>query len=107
MADLRFYILFNGISVISGREVDVNERLFAVESLLWLKRSSPQVGLKPMTARSVGQRLTHWATGAPVIKQKSNDNVSTLKCISIGTPNTTTFPFVRNGKWPNVSAHYN
>ena len=24
---------------------------------------------------------------------------STLKCLSIGTPNTTTFPFVPNGKW--------
>ena len=23
----------------------------------------------------------------------------TLKCLSIGTPNTTTFPFVPNGKW--------
>ena len=23
----------------------------------------------------------------------------TLKCFSIGTPNTTTFPFVPNGKW--------
>ena len=24
---------------------------------------------------------------------------TTLKCLSIGTPNTTTFPFVPNGKW--------
>ena len=23
----------------------------------------------------------------------------TLKCLSIGTPNTTIFPFVPNGKW--------
>ena len=23
----------------------------------------------------------------------------TQKCLSIGTPNTTTFPFVPNGKW--------
>ena len=23
----------------------------------------------------------------------------TLKCLSIGTPNTTTFPFVPKGKW--------
>ena len=26
-------------------------------------------------------------------------DVPTLKCLSIGTPNTTTFPFVPNGKW--------
>ena len=38
MADLRFYVLFNGVSVISGRwEVD-NERLCAMELHLRLRR---------------------------------------------------------------------
>ena len=38
MADLRFYVLFNGVSVISGRwEVD-NERLCAMELRLRLRR---------------------------------------------------------------------
>ena len=36
-----------------------NRNLFQVE------RISPQVGLKPGTATSVGQSLTHWATGYP------------------------------------------
>ena len=38
--------------------------------------------------------------------------VCTLKCLSIGTPKTTTFPFVPNEKMmvfrcPNIQAHYN
>ena len=37
---------------------------------------------------------------------------STLKCLSIGTPNTINFPIVSNGKLmvfkcPNIQAHYN
>ena len=32
---------------------------------LRLKKSSPQAGLELTIARSVGQRLTHGATGAP------------------------------------------
>ena len=65
MDDLQFYVLFNSISVISGRSADENERLCAMEPRLRVKRSSPQAGLELTTARSVGQRLTHRATGAP------------------------------------------
>ena len=36
-----------------------NRTLFTVEKIL------PRAGLKLVTARSVGQRLTHRATGAP------------------------------------------
>ena len=36
-----------------------------MEPRLRLKRSSPQAGLELTTARLVGQRLTHRATGAP------------------------------------------
>ena len=38
MDDLRFYVLFNSISVISGRCLDDNERLCAMELCLWLRR---------------------------------------------------------------------
>ena len=63
MHDLRFYVLFNSISVISGRWVDDYERL------------SPRAVLEPGTAKSVSQRSTHSATGAPVwiSKQLSED----------------------------------
>ena len=54
--DLRFYVLFNRIIVISGRWEDDNDILFAVEPRLRLKRSSPQARLEFMTVRSVGQR---------------------------------------------------
>ena len=40
MNDLRFYVLFNSISVISGRRMGGNERLCALKSRLPLKRSS-------------------------------------------------------------------
>ena len=59
MDDLRFYVLFNSISVISGRWADDNDRLCAMEPRLRLKRSSPRAGLELTTTRSVGQRLTH------------------------------------------------
>ena len=38
MDDVRFYVLFNSISVISGRWVDDNERLCAMELHLRLRR---------------------------------------------------------------------
>ena len=58
-------VLFNSISVISGGWVGNNERLCAIEHHSWLKRSPPRAGLEPETARSTGQRITYWATGAP------------------------------------------
>ena len=36
--DLRFYVLFNSISVISGRCLDDNERLYAMELRLRMRR---------------------------------------------------------------------
>ena len=56
--DLQFYILFNSISVISGKWLGDKERLCAMESHLQSERLPPQVGLEPGTARSVGQPLT-------------------------------------------------
>ena len=63
----RFYILFSTIfhKVISGRGADENERLCAMKPRLRLRKFR-RAGLEPGTARSVGQHLTHWATGALV-----------------------------------------
>ena len=47
MDDLQFYVLFNRISVISGRWVDVNERLCAMEPRLRLRRVRLEWGLNP------------------------------------------------------------
>ena len=60
MDDLRFYVLFNSISVISGQCSDDNdnERLFAMELRLRLRRFH-QSEDRTQSARSVGQRLTH------------------------------------------------
>ena len=46
----RFHVLFNSISVISGRWDGDNETLCAVEPCLRLKRSPPQAGLELGTA---------------------------------------------------------
>ena len=54
MDDLQFDVLFNSILVKSGRWVGDNERLYAEEPNLSLKRSPPQVGLEPGTSRSTG-----------------------------------------------------
>ena len=47
MDDLQLYVLFNSFSVISGRWVDDNERLCAVEPRLWLGRVCHDWGLNP------------------------------------------------------------
>ena len=42
MDDLLFYVLFNSISVVSGRCLDDNERLCAMEFRLRLRRFHPK-----------------------------------------------------------------
>ena len=59
MDDMCLYVIFNSISVISGRWAGENKRLCAMELRLRLKNFPHQAGLEPGTARSVGQRLTH------------------------------------------------
>ena len=44
MDDLPFYILFNSVSVISGRWADDNERLYAMEPGLGLRRFRLELG---------------------------------------------------------------
>ena len=58
MDDMRFYVLFNSVSVISGRCMDDNERLCAMELRLRLRRYTSSEDRTRFT-RSVGQRLTH------------------------------------------------
>ena len=62
MDDLPFYFLFNSISVISGRWLDDNERLWAMEPCLWLERFPPQAGIEPRTARSALNPLRYWGS---------------------------------------------
>ena len=52
MDDLGFYILFNSISVISGRWDDDNERLCAMEPRLWLGRFRLERGSNPIVGDS-------------------------------------------------------
>ena len=59
MDDLQFYVLFNSISVISGRWADDNESLCAMEPRFLVEKILHQMELELATARSVGQRLTH------------------------------------------------
>ena len=60
MDDLRFFVLFNSILVISGRWTDDDdEKLCATEPRLRLKSSPPHVRLEPRVIRSVDQWLTY------------------------------------------------
>ena len=73
--DLRFYVVFNSISVMSERcEID-NENQCAMELRLWMS------GDRTRSPRSVGQRLTLWATGAPYFlgKQLSHVRFASIK----------------------------
>ena len=89
--------------------------LLPAETLTRKHSHADSLGRKPLFAdRSLGR------------KQESLDNLSrsrikrtlsagrenTLKCLSIGTPKTISFPFVSNGKLivfmcPNIHAYYN
>ena len=53
MDDLRFYILFHSISVISGRWVDENEKL-CTGTLFTVEKILPRAGLELGIARLVG-----------------------------------------------------
>ena len=59
--------------------LDDNERL---EPRLRLGRFPSQLGLQPKTARSVGQRLTYWATGASqtVFEMRGKNDSCKLTC---------------------------
>ena len=57
---------FNSISVILGRWVGDNKRLYAVEPRLRFKRLPLPTPLQHGTARSSGQRFIYWGTGAPM-----------------------------------------
>ena len=63
MDDLRLYIISTVFqSYQDGRWV-IMKGCVRWNSVYILKRSSPQAGIEPGTARSAGQRLTYWATG--------------------------------------------
>ena len=47
--DLRFYVLFSSISVLSGRWADDNERLYAEEPRFRLRRFRPEWDPNPGT----------------------------------------------------------
>ena len=66
MDGMRFYVLFNCITVISERWKVDNERLCGMGLRLRLRRFRPRRD-RTRSARSVGERLTHLpvATGAP------------------------------------------
>ena len=69
-AILFYYILFNSIAVIhvSGRWMDDNERLCAMEPHLWLRRLPLEQDSEVRITRSGDQHLTHWATGTPPVE---------------------------------------
>ena len=57
--NLRLYLFFNSISVISGRWAGDNEKLCPMEPSLRLERSQPRAGIGPRTTRSIGQCLIY------------------------------------------------
>ena len=54
--DMRVYLIFNSISVISGQWIGDNEMLYALKPLLRMKMFPNPVGLEPVIGRSAGLR---------------------------------------------------
>ena len=72
MDDVRFYVLFNSISVISGRWADNNERFCAMESRLRLRRFRIQHGSNP---RPLVQLASALPTELPELLTEPGKNV--------------------------------
>ena len=64
MDDLRFYVLFNSVSVISGRCMDDNERLCAMELRLRLRRYHLERGSNSVReiSRPALNPLSYWGS---------------------------------------------
>ena len=104
MNDLRFYVLVNSISVISGRWLGNYERLCAMEPRLRLKKSLSQAGLEPGTVRSADQGRQMSYRGLSPEKAQfvvRNAKISNYKILSM--PLSCTGPRNRIGKtYPSV-----
>ena len=99
MNDLRFYVLVSSISVISGRWLGNYERLCAKDPRLRLKKSMPQAGLEPGTARSADQRRQLSYRGLSLEKAQfvvGNAKMSNYKILSM--PLSCTGPGKRIGQ---------
>ena len=72
MDDLRFYVLFNSISVISGRWKGEDERFCAIKLLLGSERISPPSGFEPKTPWSEAGSANRSATRSRQIYQRVN-----------------------------------
>ena len=59
MDDLRFYVLYNSNSVISGRCLDDNAKAVCNGTPFMVEKISPRVRIELGPARSVGQRFNH------------------------------------------------
>ena len=70
MDDLRFYVLFNSNSVISGRCLDDNERLCAMELRLRLRRFHLECGSNSVWLDQSASALTTELPG--LLKSLSN-----------------------------------
>ena len=73
MDDLQFYDLFNSMSVISGRREDDNERLFAVETRLRLKRFRFERG---SNSKPLDQQASALTTELPGLLYKGGEPTS-------------------------------
>ena len=84
MDDLRLYVLFISISVMSGRWAGVNDNVVCNEPRLRLKRSLPQAGVS--NPEPLDQQAC--ATGAITSDRLNKMNCMTVKILITGTDNS-------------------
>ena len=78
MHDLR-YVLFNSISVISGRCAGDNERLCTMEPRLRLNKSQSQAGLKPGSFRIINFSLFQYTNCVILLHKATLHNYDVVK----------------------------
>ena len=82
MDDLR-YVLFNSISVISGRWAGDNERLCAMEPRLRLSKSPSQAGLKPGNFRIMNFSLFQYTNCGILLHKVTLHNYDVVKLYGV------------------------
>ena len=92
--ELRFYVPFNCISVISGQWKGKHERPCAMKCRLASERISPSAGFEPETLRSYFESTKSSAMRSLLVRSRKQENVTltTMPIIWIGTKTICPFP---------------
>ena len=105
--ELRFYVPFNRISVISGQWKSKHERPCAMKRRLASERISPSAGFEPETPWSYFESAKSSAMRSLLVRSRKQENVTLTTMPIIGTGTKTICPFPICGLADGLGSGYN